>query len=47
MGGPQNVTNANLMARVKKGDRDAFATLVQSHQNSVLNFIWHFMGDRT
>ncbi len=47
MGGPQSATNANLMARVKKGDRDAFATLVQSHQNSVLNFIWHFMGDRT
>ena len=47
MGGPQSVTNANLMARVKKGDRDAFTTLVQSHQNSVLNFIWHFMGART
>ncbi|WP_457551505.1 RNA polymerase sigma factor [Desulfobacula sp.] len=47
MGGPQNVTNANLMARIKKGDRDAFATLVQSHQTSVLNFIWHFMGDRS
>jgi RNA polymerase sigma-70 factor (ECF subfamily) len=47
MGSPQNVTNTNLMARVKKGDRDAFATLVKSHQNSVLNFIWHFIGDRT
>jgi len=47
MGDPQNATNANLMARVKKGDRDAFATLVKSNQNSVLNFIWRFMGDRT
>ncbi|MBC8441856.1 MAG: sigma-70 family RNA polymerase sigma factor [Deltaproteobacteria bacterium] len=47
MRGPQNITNANLMVRVKKGDRDAFATLVQFHQDSVLNFIWHFMGDRT
>jgi RNA polymerase sigma-70 factor (ECF subfamily) len=47
MGDSQNATKANLMARVKKGDRDAFATLVQSHQDSVLNFIWHFMGDRT
>lgn len=47
MSGPQNVTNATLMARVKKGDRDAFATLVQSHQSSVLNFIWHFMGEPT
>ena len=35
------------MQRVANGDRHAFTTLVQVHQNSILNFIWRLMGDKT
>jgi len=40
-------TNEELMQRVAKGDRHAFTTLVQIHQNSILNFIWRLIGDKT
>ncbi len=40
-------TTEELMQRVANGDRHAFTTLVQVHQNSILNFIWRLMGDKT
>jgi len=40
-------TAEELMQRVANGDRHAFTTLVQVHQNSILNFIWRLMGDKT
>ncbi len=40
-------TDEELMQRVAKGDRHAFTTLVQVHQNSILNFIWRLIGDKT
>jgi RNA polymerase sigma-70 factor (ECF subfamily) len=36
-----------LMARIAKGDKDAFEILVDRHQVSVLNLIYRFIGDRT
>ena len=35
------------MARIAKGDNDAFEILVDRHQASVLNLIYRFIGDRT
>jgi len=35
------------MARIAKGDEDAFEILVDRHQTSVLNVIYRFIGDRT
>lgn len=35
------------MARIAKGDDDAFEILVNRHQTSVLNLIYRFIGDRT
>lgn len=35
------------MARIAKGDADAFEILVNRHQTSVLNLIYRFIGDRT
>jgi RNA polymerase sigma-70 factor, ECF subfamily len=40
-------TDEELMQRVAKGDKLAFTTLVQIHQNSILNFFWRLMGDKT
>jgi RNA polymerase sigma-70 factor (ECF subfamily) len=37
----------DLMARIVKGDNDAFEILVNRHQTSVLNLIYRFIGDRT
>ena len=37
----------DLMARIAKGDEDAFEILVNRHQTSVLNLIYRFIGDRT
>ena len=37
----------DLMARIAKGDADAFELLVNRHQTSVLNLIYRFIGDRT
>jgi RNA polymerase sigma-70 factor (ECF subfamily) len=37
----------DLMARIAKGDNDAFEILVNRHQTSVLNLIYRFIGDRT
>ena len=35
------------MARIAKGDDEAFEILVNRHQTSVLNLIYRFIGDRT
>ncbi len=35
------------MARIGKGDEDAFEILVNRHQTSVLNLVYRFIGDRT
>ena len=41
------VSSEDLMARIAKGDQDAFEILVNRHQTSVLNLIYRFVGDRT
>ena len=37
----------DLMARIAKGDDDAFGILVNRHQTTILNLIYRFIGDRT
>jgi RNA polymerase sigma-70 factor (ECF subfamily) len=37
--------DVNLMMRVKGGDREAFALLVQRHRNSLMNFIFRVTSD--
>jgi len=41
------LSSEDLMARIAKGDEDAFEILVSRHQTSVLNLIYRFIGDRT
>jgi len=43
----KEIPSEDLMARVAKGDEDAFEILVNRHQTSVLNLIYRFIGDRT
>jgi RNA polymerase sigma-70 factor, ECF subfamily len=43
----ETVSSEDLMARIAKGDGDAFEILVDRHQASVLNLIYRFIGDRT
>ena len=40
-------SSEDLMARIAKGDADAFELLVNRHQTSALNLIYRFVGDRT
>ena len=40
-------SSEDLMARIVKGDAEAFEILVNRHQTSVLNLIYRFIGDRT
>jgi len=40
-------SSEDLMARIAKGDDDAFEILVNRHQTSILNLIDRFIGDRT
>ena len=42
-----DLSSEELMARVAKGDDEAFEILVTRHQTSILNLIYHFVGDRT
>jgi len=42
-----SLPSEDLMARIAKGDDDAFEILVNRHQISVLNLICRFIGDRT
>jgi len=43
----RGLPSEDLMARIAKGDNDAFEILVNRHQTSVLNLIYRFIGDRT
>ena len=43
----KEIPSEDLMARIAKGDADAFETLVNRHQTSILNLIYRFIGDRT
>jgi RNA polymerase sigma-70 factor (ECF subfamily) len=43
----ETVSSEDLMARIAKGDNDAFEILANRHQTSVLNLIYRFIGDRT
>ena len=43
----KQIPSEELMARIAKGDEDAFEILVNRHQTSVLNLIYRFIGDRT
>ena len=43
----ETVSSEDLMARIAKGDDDAFEILANRHQASVLNLIYRFIGDRT
>jgi RNA polymerase sigma-70 factor (ECF subfamily) len=43
----EQIPSEDLMARVAKGDEDAFEILVNRHQTSILNLIYRFIGDRT
>jgi RNA polymerase sigma-70 factor, ECF subfamily len=40
-------SSEDLMARIAKGDNEAFEMLVNRHRTSVLNLIYRFIGDRT
>ncbi len=43
----KEIPSEDLMARIAKGDEDAFEILVNRHQASILNLIYRFVGDRT
>jgi RNA polymerase sigma-70 factor, ECF subfamily len=43
----EKASSEDLMARIAKGDDDAFEILVNRHQTSILNLIYRFIGDRT
>jgi RNA polymerase sigma-70 factor (ECF subfamily) len=43
----KEIPSEDLMARIAKGDADAFELMVNRHQTSVLNLIYRFIGDRT
>lgn len=46
MPGPPDL-DADLMLRVKRGDRTAFATLVEKYKQPVMNFIYRSLRDET
>jgi RNA polymerase sigma-70 factor (ECF subfamily) len=41
------LSSEDLMARIAKGDENAFEILVNRHQTSVLNLSYRFIGDST
>jgi RNA polymerase sigma-70 factor (ECF subfamily) len=43
----KQIPSEELIARIAKGDEDAFEVLVDRHQTSILNLIYRFIGDRT
>jgi RNA polymerase sigma-70 factor (ECF subfamily) len=43
----ETASSEDLMARIAKGDEDAFEILVNRHQTSILNLVYRFIGDRT
>jgi RNA polymerase sigma-70 factor (ECF subfamily) len=42
----KEISSEDLMARIAKGDDEAFEILVNRHQTSILNLIYRFIGDR-
>jgi RNA polymerase sigma-70 factor (ECF subfamily) len=42
-----DLSSEDLMARIARGDDEAFEILVNRHQSSVLNLIYRFIGNRT
>jgi len=42
-----NLPSEELMARIGRGEEDAFEILVNRHQASILNLVYRFIGDRT
>jgi RNA polymerase sigma-70 factor (ECF subfamily) len=42
----EQVTDAELMARVRAGNRDAFADLVERHKDAVVNYLTRLAGNR-
>jgi RNA polymerase sigma-70 factor (ECF subfamily) len=45
--GPDPDPDAALMERVKRGDREAFRTLVEKYQRAVMNFVYRTLPDAT
>ena len=43
----EQIPSEELMARIAKGDADAFEILVNRHQGSILNLVYRYIGDRT
>ncbi len=43
---PQAASDAELMARVRAGDREAFADLVDRHKDAVVNYLTRLTGNR-
>ena len=39
-------SDAELMARVREGDRDAFSDLVDRHKDAVVSYLTRLSGDR-
>ena len=42
----EQTSDAELMARVREGDREAFADLVDRHKDAVVNYLTRLTGDR-
>src|SRR5262249_5298495 len=42
----QEASDADLMARVRAGDRDAFGDLVDRHKDAVVNYLTRLTGSR-
>lgn len=43
---PRSPSDADLMERVRGGDRDGFASLVDRHKDAVVNYLARLTGDR-
>src|SRR6266545_38684 len=43
---PRSVSDADLMARVRGGDREAFAGVVDFYKDAVVNYLARLTGDR-
>jgi len=43
----RELSSEDLMARIARGDDNAFEILVNRHQTSVLNLVYRFIGDST
>ena len=43
---PTSDPDVQLMLRVRAGDADAFRELFEKHQRAIVNFAYHFVGNR-